>query len=75
MRGIHDGVTQAQAQIAIGKQSITCLIKVTVRGVAEAAVPRFNTDVMPVLTKSGCNQGACHGAQYADHGQIHSSVN
>lgn len=24
----------------------------------------FVTDVEPILTKSGCNQGACHGAQY-----------
>jgi hypothetical protein len=24
----------------------------------------FATDVQPILTKQGCNQGACHGAQY-----------
>ena len=24
----------------------------------------FATDVQPILTKLGCNQGACHGAQY-----------
>src|SRR4051794_32395394 len=23
----------------------------------------FSTDVVPILTKAGCNQGACHGAQ------------
>ncbi|MGE3808679.1 MAG: S-layer protein, partial [Gemmataceae bacterium] len=26
------------------------------------AAPDFETDVLPVLTKSGCNTGACHGA-------------
>lgn len=24
----------------------------------------FTTDVQPILTRLGCNQGACHGAQY-----------
>jgi hypothetical protein len=37
-------------------------VPVEVRGLAKAGPPRFLTDVMPVLTKTGCNQGACHGA-------------
>lgn len=28
----------------------------------------FATDVQPVLTKLGCNQGACHGAQHGQGG-------
>lgn len=28
----------------------------------------FNNDVVPVLTRHGCNQGACHGAQYGKGG-------
>ena len=32
-------------------------------GAVEAPVS-FATDVQPILTKLGCNQGACHGAQY-----------
>src|SRR5688572_16914499 len=27
-----------------------------------AAAPDFETQVLPVLTKAGCNSGACHGA-------------
>jgi hypothetical protein len=30
--------------------------------VQAAEVPVFRTDVLPVLTKAGCNAGACHGA-------------
>jgi mono/diheme cytochrome c family protein len=37
-------------------------VPVQVRGMAKAGPPRFLTDVLPVLTKAGCNQGACHGA-------------
>jgi hypothetical protein len=29
---------------------------------ALAATPDFDTEVLPVLTRSGCNAGACHGA-------------
>ena len=31
-------------------------------------VPSFNTDVMPLLTKAGCNQGACHGKGNGQNG-------
>src|SRR4051812_5147406 len=36
--------------------------------VAFAASPNFRKDVMPVLTKAGCNQGACHGALAGKNG-------
>src|SRR6516164_1658747 len=31
-------------------------------------VLNFSTDVQPILTKFGCNQGACHGSQYGKGG-------
>lgn len=35
-----------------------------------ASAPRvsFNNDVVPILTRWGCNQGSCHGAQYGKGG-------
>ena len=33
-----------------------------------ASVPSFRNDVIPVLTKAGCNQGACHGALAGKNG-------
>jgi hypothetical protein len=35
---------------------------VEVRGTKEAWVPSFRNHVLPVLTRAGCNSGACHGA-------------
>src|SRR5919199_3521667 len=35
---------------------------------AVAAAPNFRKDVMPVLTRAGCNQGACHGALAGKNG-------
>ncbi len=56
--GLHDGDTVLTARL--GNRSLH--IPVVVRGVTHAAVPRFATDVLPVLTRAGCNMGACHGA-------------
>ena len=33
-----------------------------------AAPPSFNRDVLPLLTKLGCNQGACHGKLAGQNG-------
>src|SRR5207249_9373124 len=64
VRGRRDGRTMLIARI----QGIETRVPIEVRGFAQGGgtarrvVPRFLTDVLPVLTKSGCNQGACHGA-------------
>lgn len=54
----RDGTTLLTARL----KSRTVSLPVTVKGVAGAKPPRFVTDVIPVLTRHGCNQGACHGA-------------
>jgi hypothetical protein len=36
--------------------------KVKVSGSQETSPPSFRNDVIPLLTKIGCNSGACHGA-------------
>lgn len=58
VRAQHDGSTNLLVRCA-GKEQ---RIPVVVSGVKKAAPPRFVTDVIPVLTKTGCNMGACHGA-------------
>ena len=35
---------------------------------APGAVPSFETEIMPLLTKAGCNQGACHGKGAGQNG-------
>ncbi|MEO2035876.1 MAG: DUF1549 and DUF1553 domain-containing protein [Planctomycetaceae bacterium] len=35
---------------------------------AETSVPSFRNDVLPVLSKSGCNLGTCHGNQHGKGG-------
>ena len=34
----------------------------------EAATPSFRNDIIPAVTKLGCNSGRCHGSQYGKGG-------
>ena len=52
---------------------LSCLICVSLHPHLLAAepsppVPSFRNDVIPVLTKAGCNSGACHGALAGKNG-------
>ena len=35
---------------------------------SEAVTPSFRNDIIPVITKLGCNSGRCHGSQYGKGG-------
>ena len=41
---------------------ISGLLLGVARAFAEEAIPSFSNDVLPVLSKAGCNAGGCHGA-------------
>jgi hypothetical protein len=43
-------------------------VPVKVDGVVETPMIKFNRDVMPILSKAGCNMGACHATQYGQGG-------
>jgi hypothetical protein len=59
VRVVGDGDTTITVQA--GGQSATVPVKVRH---AAAEVPiSFVREIVPLLTKAGCNQGACHGAQ------------
>lgn len=55
---VADGTTTITAQSGEVKVSST----VTVTGTQQARQWNFRNDVLPVLAKSGCNTGPCHGA-------------
>ena len=43
--------------------NVTALILAAVLANGDTPVaPHFDTQIVPVLTKAGCNSGACHGA-------------
>jgi hypothetical protein len=51
-----------------GQPSLRVTVPVTVRGFDPAASVSFPDQVVPILTKFGCNAGGCHGKQYGQNG-------
>lgn len=66
-------------EIATRKSFRTCLLSlafglVCLTGIfAQQSSPSFELDVLPLLTKHGCNSGACHGA-VAGRGEFYLSL-
>ncbi|RLS53222.1 MAG: DUF1553 domain-containing protein [Planctomycetota bacterium] len=58
LRPVADGAAIITAQV--GEQK--CSTQVTVAGSTLSHAWSFTNDVLPVLSKSGCNTGGCHGA-------------
>ncbi|MBP3956001.1 DUF1553 domain-containing protein [Gemmata sp. G18] len=50
------------ATLSVAFGTFSAQVPVTVTKAQEAEALRFRTDVMPVLTKVGCNTGKCHGS-------------
>ena len=55
---VANGTTTIRAQ----QGNLSSEVQVTVDGMDNEDVISFRHDVLPILTKAGCNQGACHGA-------------
>ncbi|MEZ6017432.1 MAG: DUF1549 and DUF1553 domain-containing protein [Planctomycetota bacterium] len=64
MRPQQDG--QGALQLAVGEHSVEVSVRVT--GVAAPLVPSFIEDVLPILSRSGCNAGTCHGSAKGKNG-------
>jgi hypothetical protein len=63
---VPQGDGSAQLIATFGGQSAP--VAVMVRQAKQPAVPSFINDVEPVLTRLGCNQGACHGKGAGQNG-------
>src|SRR5262245_65636708 len=51
--------------------AVACVLSLAVPGLTFAGddrAPSFNTEIIPLLTKAGCNQGACHGKGTGQNG-------
>jgi hypothetical protein len=67
-QGLVQGVADGQAVLTVEAAGKKATVPVTVRQ-ATADVPvSFAREIVPVLTRAGCNQGACHGAQHGRNG-------
>ena len=55
---VSDGTTE----LKIEAQGQLATVKVTVKNMTAETPVGFTTEIIPLLNKLGCNQGACHGA-------------
>jgi len=61
---VMDGSTQLR--VTISGETLT--VPVTISGLMEEPTIKFVRDVAPILSKAGCNMGACHASQYGKGG-------
>ena len=60
--------SDGEATILVRSGSASARVRVVVDGMAAPANPSFLNEVEPVLTRFGCNQGACHGKMSGQNG-------
>jgi hypothetical protein len=64
IRPVSDGTAVVRVHVGSAEADVAVEVK-------DAGDPRrvsFRNEIVPVLTKLGCNQGACHGAQHGKGG-------
>jgi hypothetical protein len=64
VRGVRDGATTVTVEAA-GK---TLSVPVTVSGAADARRFNFENDIVPLLSRFGCNSSGCHGKAEGQNG-------
>jgi hypothetical protein len=61
-QGIVRPVSDGEAVVTVQTEGKSIEIPVEVKGAGTETAVSFSREVVPVLTRAGCNQGACHGA-------------
>jgi len=66
--GICRATADGEAEVTIEAKGLKERIILSAVETATKPVPSFRQDVLPVLTKTGCNSGACHGKLAGQNG-------
>jgi len=67
-RGLVRPNKDGKAQVEIAFQGKSATVPVEVGGMNAVFHPDYVRDVMPILSKLGCNQGTCHGSKDGKNG-------
>ncbi len=66
--GLVQALADGSAQLVVTMDAWTVRVPVEVTAVQERHAPSFKQDVLPILTRSGCNTGGCHGKLAGQNG-------
>ena len=61
-------LADGETELTIEHSGLTAKIPLSIKNTATQTPPSFRHDVLPVLTRYGCNQGACHGKLAGQNG-------
>lgn len=59
---VNNGETKITARVELADAILTADCEIQVTGMNQQHRWEFSRDVLPVLSKAGCNAGSCHGA-------------
>ena len=62
------GITNGETKLTIKVGDHSVERSVVVSGIEETPATEFVRDIAPILTKAGCNMGACHATQHGQGG-------
>jgi hypothetical protein len=66
--GVVQSTGDGAAKVLVIWNGQTNRVAVTVRDAATKSAPSFRQEIEPLLTRSGCNMGACHGKLAGQNG-------
>ncbi len=67
-QGIVTARSDGVASLTVKLDGLSATVPVGVVAYAEKQTPSFKHDVLPILTRSGCNTGGCHGKLAGQNG-------
>lgn len=68
--GCVSPLRDGQASIRIDVSGRTATVDVRVSGMSTESRVDFHRDILPLMTRAGCNAGACHASQYGKGGFV-----
>ena len=67
-RGMVTGLSDGQATLTVKLAELSAAVSVSVATIADKPAPSFKNDILPILTRCGCNMGGCHGKLAGQNG-------
>ncbi|MSR42517.1 MAG: DUF1549 domain-containing protein [Pedosphaera sp.] len=61
-------LADGRTEITISYKGVAQKISITIADATTTQPPSFRQDVIPILTRNGCNQGGCHGKLAGQNG-------
>ena len=68
--GVVSAAGNGTTRIVATVGDVSATVEVEVAGVVEQPRADFDRDVLPVITRAGCNAGTCHASQYGKGGFV-----